>query len=180
MTVRKLVTNMGNAGLSFSPLTLYRYLHYLEDAFILYTVPVYSKSEKIRNRNYRKVYAVDWALADAVAPAENLDITRKFENMVFIELLRRGYRVFYYLTQENYEIDFIAVGKADQEKTVQLFQVCYQFSDPGVRDRELRGILKAASFLGIQDAFVITFNEEETIDLEGFKVKVLPAWKWLI
>ncbi|MCX6580803.1 MAG: hypothetical protein NT166_11550 [Candidatus Aminicenantes bacterium] len=39
---------------------------------------------------------------------------------------------------------------------------------------------KTASFLGIQDAYVITFNEEETIDLKGFKVNVLPAWKWLI
>ncbi|HLP47965.1 MAG TPA: ATP-binding protein [Candidatus Kapabacteria bacterium] len=180
MTVRKLVTNLEYAGLSFSPETLYRYLHYLEEAFMLFTIPIYSKSEKIRNRNYRKIYAIDWALADAIAPAEGVEITKKFENMVFIELLRRGYQVFYYLTKENYEIDFIAVGKADQKKAVQLYQVCYQFSDPDVRDRELRGILKTTSFLGIQDAYVITFNEEETIDLAGIKVNVLPAWKWLI
>jgi predicted AAA+ superfamily ATPase len=50
--------------------------------------------------------------------------------MVFIELLRRGHQVFYYLAKENYEIDFIAVGKVDQKKAVQLYQVCYQFRDP--------------------------------------------------
>jgi len=63
---------------------------------------------------------------------------------------------------------------------VQLYQVCYQFRDPEVRDRELRAILKTASFLEIQDVYLITFNEEETINLEGVKVNVLPAWKWLV
>jgi predicted AAA+ superfamily ATPase len=180
MTVRKIMANMENAGLSFSPETLYRYLGYLEEAFMLYTIPIHSESEKIRNRNYRKVYAMDWALADAIAPAEGLDITRKFENMIFIELLRRGYQVSYYLTKKNYEIDFIATNKTGEKKAKHLYQACYQFSDPGVRERELRGVLETASFLNIRDIFVITFNEEETIDMNGFNVKVLPSWKWLI
>jgi predicted AAA+ superfamily ATPase len=63
MTVRKIMTNMEHAGLSFSHETLYKYLRYLEEAFMLYTIPIHSKSEKIRNRNYRKTYAIDWALA---------------------------------------------------------------------------------------------------------------------
>jgi predicted AAA+ superfamily ATPase len=100
--------------------------------------------------------------------------------MIFIELLRRGYQVSYYLTKQKYEIDFIAINKTAQEKTKHLYQVCYQFSDPQVRNRELRGILNTASFLKIQDIFIITFNEEETIEMNGFKVNVLPAWKWLI
>jgi predicted AAA+ superfamily ATPase len=179
MTVRKIMINMEQAGFSFSPETLYRYLRYLEEAFMLYSIPIYSKSEKIRNRNYRKVYAIDWALADAIAPADGVEISRKFENMIFIELLRRGYQVSYYLTKQNYEIDFIAVNKTIRGKAVHLYQVCYQFSDPGVRNRELRGILQTASYLKVKDIFVITFNEEETIEMNGFIVKVLPAWKWL-
>jgi len=180
MTVRKIMINMDHAGLSFSPETLYRYLRYLEEAFMLYSIPIYSRSEKIRNRNYRKVYAIDWALADAIAPAEGVDITRKFENMIFIELLRRGYHVSYYLTEQKYEIDFIAISKTALKKTKHLYQACYQFRDSEVRNRELRGILKTASFLDIKDIFVITLNEEETIEMNGFIVNVLPAWKWLI
>jgi predicted AAA+ superfamily ATPase len=147
---------------------------------MLYSIPIYSRSEKIRNRNYRKVYAIDWALADAIAPAEGVDITRKFENMIFIELLRRGYHVSYYLTEQKYEIDFIAISKTALKKTKHLYQACYQFRDSEVRNRELRGILKTASFLDIKDIFVITLNEEETIEMNGFIVNVLPAWKWLI
>jgi len=180
MTVRKIMTNMEHAGLSFSLETLYKYLRYLEEAFMLYTIPIHSKSEKIRNRNYRKTYAIDWALADAIAPAGGVDITKKFENMIFIELLRRGYQVSYYLTKKNYEIDFIAIKKAAREKTKQLYQICYNFHEPEVRHRELRGIKETASFMNIHDIFVITFNEEEIIDMNGFKVKVLPAWKWLL
>lgn len=180
MTVRKIMTNMEHAGLSFAPETLYRNLLYLEEAFMLYAIQIHSKSEKIRNRNYRKVYAIDWVLADAIAPAGGVDITRKFENMIFIELLRRGYDVSYYLTKKNYEIDFIATKKTTREKAVHLYQVCYEFRDPGVRERELRGILETASFLNIRDVYVITFNEEETIAMNGLNVNVLPAWKWLI
>ncbi len=180
MTVRKIMTNMEHAGLPFSPETLYRYLRYLEEAFMLYTIQIHSKSEKIRNRNYRKVYSIDWALADAIAPAGGVDITRKFENMIFIELLRRGYDVSYYLTKKNYEIDFIATKKTTREKAAHLYQVCYEFRDPEVRERELRGIVDTASFLNIRDVYVITFNEEETIAMNGLNVNVLPAWKWLI
>jgi uncharacterized protein len=180
MTVRKITAHLQQAQLSFSPETLYRYLRYLEEAFLLYTIPIYSPSDAIRNRNYRKVYSIDWALANANGPAEGIDVTRKFENMVFIELLRRGYQVSYYLTKQNYEIDFIATNTKGVQRVPQLYQVCYQFRDREVRSRELRGIAASASFLGIKDIFVITFNEEETIEINGFKVNVVPAWKWLV
>jgi hypothetical protein len=84
------------------------------------------------------------------------------------------------LTKKNYEIDFIAINKTTQDKEKHLYQVCYEFRDPEVRDRELRGILETSSFLNIRNVSIITFNEEETIDMNGIKVNVLPAWKWLI
>jgi len=64
-------------------------LGYMREAFMLDTVTFFSSSEKIRNRNYRKVYCVDWALADAVAPGSGIDVTRRFENMIYVELRRR-------------------------------------------------------------------------------------------
>jgi hypothetical protein len=83
-----------------------------------------------------------------------------------------------FLTLQHSHAPSPVLNKTIREKAVHLYQVCYQFSDPGVRNRELRGILQTASYLKVKDIFVITFNEEETIEMNGFIVKVLPAWKW--
>ena len=61
----------------------------------------------MRARNYNKVYGVDWALGNAVAPAGGVDIMRRFENLVYLDLRRRGGDVFYYRTRKGHEIDFI-------------------------------------------------------------------------
>ena len=71
-----------DAGFTISRITLHKYFGFLEEVFMLYQIPIYDKAEKVRNRNYNKVYAVDWQLADAVAPGEGIDLTRKFENCV--------------------------------------------------------------------------------------------------
>ena len=115
MTVNKIAGTMKARGLRFSNETLYRYLSYLKEAFILYTVEFYSPSERIRAANYRKVYSIYWALAEAIAPDTGIDVTRKFENMIFLELLRRGYRISYLRTKEGFEIDFVVVERDSAE-----------------------------------------------------------------
>ena len=180
MTVRKIIINMENTGLKFSAETLYKYLRYFEEAFILFTAPIYSKSEKIITRNYQKIYPIDWALADAIAPGEGIDITRKLENIVYLELLRRGFNISYYKTRGGYEIDFIASKKLTGKPVRMLYQVCYDIKTKESFDRETRGIKEAAQFLGIKYCYIITFNNKDVVNLNGLKVKMLPAWQWLL
>lgn len=180
MTIRSITKNLADMSLKFSAETLYKYLRYLEEAFILFTVPIYSRSEKIRARNYQKVYAVDWALADAIAPGEGIDITRKFENIVFLELLRRGYNVSYYKTKQDYEIDFIATKKDLGKSLKILYQVCYDVSNKEVIKREIRGIEETARHFKIKKCYIITFNNSKTVNLGGVTIKIVPAWKWLL
>jgi predicted AAA+ superfamily ATPase len=178
-TVRGILGGMRQAGLKFSPETMYKYLRYLEEAFMIYPVSLYSRSEKVRGRHYQKVYAVDWALADAVAPGEGIEVSRKLENVVFLELKRRGCRVHYYRTAAGQEIDFIATGP-DRRKRPEAFQVCYDFKNPEVRERELRGFPETAERLKTSASYVITYNDEETIHYGGLTIPVVPIWKWLL
>lgn len=180
MTVRGIGAGMMEAGLQVSGETLYRYLHHLEEAFMLVAVPFYSKSEKVRNRHYRKVYAIDWALADSVTPGEGINLSRRFENLVYVELRRRGHDIYYYRTRKGYEIDFVAVPRKRRAAGRRLFQVCYRFGDPEVRRRELRGIAETLGFLEIAEATVLTANEEESLTVDGHRVSVVPAWRWLL
>lgn len=179
MTIRKIGQHLEEEALPFSAETLYRYLAYLEEAFMVFTLSIYSKSEKIRARNYRKVYAIDWALANAVAIGEGVDDMRKLENIVFIELKRRGYNVSYYLTRSGYEIDFVAIKK--KKRNVQkLIQVCYSLNKDEVRNRELRGLSETSKFLKIKECLIITLNDEEMLVHDELKIRIVPIWKWLL
>jgi predicted AAA+ superfamily ATPase len=180
VTVRKIIANLRLDGVRFSAETLFKYLHYLQEAYMLFAVEFFSKSEKVRSQNYKKEYAVDWALAHAVVPAEGVDPTRQFENLVYIELRRRGYSISYYRTRQGYEVDFVAVKHQGGITTKDLYQVCYNMDDPDVRRRELRALSSAAAYLDCDNTYIITFNNEETIVLDEISVQVLPAWKWLL
>ncbi len=180
MTINKIAGNLRRDGIRFSAETLYKYMHYLREAYLVFPVEFFSSSEKVRSQNYRKVYAVDWALAHAIAPAEGVNPTRQFENLVYLELRRRGYALSYYKTRQGHEVDFVAVHKRGDADVPELYQVCYSLDDPDVRERELRALPGAAQHLGSQANRIVTFNEEETVDIDGVTVDVVPAWKWLL
>ncbi|OGV76690.1 MAG: hypothetical protein A3K19_18165 [Lentisphaerae bacterium RIFOXYB12_FULL_65_16] len=180
VTINKISVNLRQDGVKFSAETLYKYMHYLKEAYLLYTVEFFSCSEKVRGQNYRKVYAVDWALANAAVPAEGVHPTRQFENLVYIELRRRGYELSYYRTRQGHEVDFVALNTQKHTGNIELYQVCYALDDPEVRQRELRAIAKAATYLQSSRCCIITLNDEEILDHDGTRIEVVPAWKWLL
>lgn len=179
-TVRAMVGGMREAGLSFTAETIYSYLHFLEEAFMVFTVPIFSPSEKVRQRNYHKVYAIDWALAQAIAPADGVDISRQLENMVYLELRRRGWNVSYFRTRQGWEIDFVAIHKTARSHRPLICQVSYSLKDKEVRERELRGVAETARHLRVARVTVVTFNDEEHVVVDGIDVDIVPAWKWLL
>lgn len=179
MTVRKIITNMRGASYPIAPDKAQKYLKFLEEAFMIFTVSFYSNSEKVRNRNYRKVYPVDWALANSVALGEGIDITRQFENLIFIELKRRKNFISYYKTEEGYEIDFVIQDK-NRRRAPEIIQVCYELSSKDVFERELRAIEKSYKFLNATSATIITMDEERNIVRENVAISVIPGWKWLL
>ncbi|MCK5344293.1 MAG: ATP-binding protein, partial [Candidatus Heimdallarchaeota archaeon] len=177
MTVTRIAENMKSYGFPFSMETLYRYLSHLSDAYMIDSVEFYSESEKVRARNYKKIYCVDWALARAVSYGVGIDDTRVLENIVYVELKRRGFDVSYYKTREGFEIDFVAVNK---KKELELIQVAFGLEDKSAREREFRPLETAAKYLKAKKVSVITFNEEKSECLNGTAVQVVPVWKWLL
>ena len=179
-TVRAIVAGMREAGLCFTAETIYSYLRFLEEAFMVFAVPIFSSSEKVRQRNYHKIYTIDWALAQAIAPGDGVDVTRQLENMVYLELRRRGWEVAYSRTRQGWEVDFVAVRKARRAPRRMICQVAYTVKGTDVRARELRGLPETARHLRADRVTVVTFNDEESTILEGIHVDIVPAWKWLI
>jgi hypothetical protein len=180
LSISRLNTDLREAGLSFSTDTLYRFFDYLQDAFMVFPVAFHSPSPRVRNRNYVKVYAVDWALADAITPGGGIDESRRLENLVYLHLRRLGHLVSYYRTRKGHKIDFVALPAKPRASKGTLVQVCLRIDAPDTLERELRGIPETMRFLDLDAALVITRDHEETIIADGVSVRVIPAWKWML
>ena len=179
-SVRSMAAEMRTAGLSFTTETIYTYLRFLEEAFMVFTIPIFSPSEKVRQRNYHKVYAIDWALAKGIASADGVDITRQLETMVYLELRRRGLKVSYFKTRQGWEIDFVTTQRNAEGKKCTIYQVAYSLSGKEVRERELRGLPETARYLNAKKVVVLTLNEEDRLLINEIQVDVIPVWKWLL
>ncbi len=103
------------------------YLEYLEDAFLVFPVKLYSESLRQVQANPRKIYAVDSCIVNAYTFSKNQNYGHLFENIVYLWLRRARHKIFYYLTiDERYEVDFITQSP---EGELHLYQVCWDIQD---------------------------------------------------
>lgn len=150
------------------------YLSYLEDAYLIQLVSVYSHSPKQQLRNPRKVYAIDPGLVEAGSVSKSPDLGWKLENAVFLHLRRSFSRIEYF--RGAGECDFIAIRV---QEPVLCVQVCYELHRDNL-DRELDGALEAAQSCGLKKAMIVTSNQSDHFERNGVKVSVIPAYEWLM
>jgi uncharacterized protein len=168
-----------NAGYATSKDSVRDYIEWAEDSFFCYRVSIFSESIKEQARNYSKIYCIDWALANVSNWVWDGTCSRALENLVYIHLIRQGFKVHYYLTREKrQEIDFISTNQKGE--IVQLIQVCHSFTDDDVLKRELEPLVKAMEYFKIKESLVITADTEKEWPCANGKIKALPAWKWML
>lgn len=158
-----------------NPTTVKNYLEYIENTYLLFTLSKLDYSVKAQLRNPKKVYAIDNALVSRLGFHFSGEEGRLLENMVFIELRRRGGEVFYH-SSGNAECDFVV---REGFRVTQAIQVCYLFDNFETRKRELRGIQDAMDTYQLSEGIIITSSHEEVVEYEEKKIYILPAWKWL-
>lgn len=160
--------------------TLSNYLLYLNQTYLISILNKYSSKSKERTRG-EKAYAIDVALMDKrenVFSGDNLGW--RLETIVYLELLRRKAQNgndIYYFQSRCAEADFIV---CDGNKAQAIYQVSYDISNPKTRKREIRGCLAAAKATRCSNILLITDNESEIIEEEGYTIQVIPVWEWLI
>ena len=148
------------------------YLEYLEDAYILQSLPKHNHSYKKRIVAPRKYYAVDNGLAASNNPQSTPDLGRRLENQVFLALRQCGILAGYDGETDLWECDFVYENKA--------LQVCLELT-PENRERETRGLLEAIrrSKGRLSEATILTRHQDDQIEVDGQSIRILPAWKWL-
>jgi len=151
---------------------------------LLFTIPVFDRSLRVREANPKKAYAIDPGLAYAVSPAGVSNPGARLENAVYLELRRRlrGTRdgaISYYSTAAGTEVDFI-VGDAETDQGTQLLQVCADMSKTETREREIRALMDAMKETGLQESTIVTMHDSERITVDGGVINVVPAWAWML
>ena len=158
--------------------TTKKFCDYLLEPYLFFYLPRFNNKLKIMQKAAQKVYVVDngFVFSTAFNISENLG--RLLENLVFVELLRRGYEcgktLFYYRSRNDREIDFVTRKGSVVE---QLMQVCYDLSSPKTRKRELDALVECSQELNCDRLLVITYKEEDVITYNGKTIEIKPFYK---
>jgi predicted AAA+ superfamily ATPase len=150
-----------------------RYLEYLEDAYLVFAVQKFSASFKKRVVTPSKYYAIDNGLRRVNSPQAAPDRGHRLENAVFLALRRQGGRdtVTYAGETNAWECDFVTRSLA--------IQVCAELSAEN-REREVRGVLKAAALPGgARRPLILTLDQRDRIRTPEAVIEVRPAWEWM-
>lgn len=150
-SVNKFFNDLKSQGMNVSKMTIHDYLGYIEDAYLVFSVPLYSESLRKVQTNPRKIYTIDTGLIYAYTNSISENLGHLFENLFYIDLRRRGYEVYYYLTAERYEVDFLV---KDYKNELQLFQVVWDASNSETMEREKRALKAAEKELNIKGKII--------------------------
>ncbi len=159
--------------------TIQKYLYYLEETYLFFSLNRYSLKVKEQIRSPKKLYLADNGFATAKAFQFTSNIGKFFENAVFIKLLRQGYHpnqsLFYYKTRNKKEVDFVLKKGLKIESLV---QACYEIGNEKIKIRELKALIEAGKELKCEQLLVITFDYEKQESFHGHEIKFIPYWKW--
>ncbi|MFN3967054.1 MAG: ATP-binding protein [Endomicrobiia bacterium] len=154
-----------------------RFSHYFSVANLFFFVPKFSFSKKEQILNPKKVYSVDVGIRNVMGFRFSEDLGRLIENIVLLELKRRGFEVFHWKSKKQREVDFV-IKKGMEVK--QLIQVCTYLQDEGVKKRELEALREASSYIRNNNFLIVTEDYDGEEKFGKTKIKFISLWRYLL
>ncbi len=154
--------------------TAVSFVSYLEDSYLIFTIPKFDYSLRKQVSNPKKVYSIDNGLTLANSISNSEDKGRLLENMVFLGLRRNHKNLFYFRGKK--ECDFLV---REKNKIISAIQACYELNDEN-KGREFDGLEEAMNKFSLNTGIILTYNQEDEIMLKDKKISIIPLWKWLL
>ena len=168
VSAKKIADTLTSGGRPTGSATVDAYLEALTDAYLFYKVNRYDIKGKMHLKSESKYYICDTGLRNMILGTTNKDIGRQIENIVYLELLRRGYIVNIGKSGRGTEVDFVAA----RDMKTEYYQVSASVLDESTLEREL------TPFKQIKDnypKFLITLDDF-TADYDGIQQINLINW----
>lgn len=165
--LRKIV-NVGSVN------SISQFIDHFEQAYLMFTIKKFDYSLKKQLINPKKIYCIDNAIIGRNSFSFSENKGRMLENLVFIELKRRNKQIFYH--RNYFECDFLI---QESIKIVEAIQVCFKLELYN-KDREINGIIEALSEYKLEQGYILTFDQDDTLVIDNKKVIVKPVWNWLL
>jgi len=164
----KNILNLANS------ITVKEYISYLSNSYFFFEVSRFDFSLKRSLNSPKKIYIIDPAFNQIIGFNFSANSGKNLENMVFIELKRRGKEIYYFANRG--ECDFLI---KEGNKIVQAIQVCYVLNDSN-RERELNGLLASMEEFKLKEGLIVTLDQEEEIKAGNKKIIIKPIWGLLL
>lgn len=170
LSMKKIADTMTSDGRKIDVKTVEKYISGLTESFVLYKANRYNIKGKQYLKTLEKYYVVDIGLRYMLLGTRSTDVGHILENVVYLELLRRGYEVYVGKVDGN-EVDFIAMD----DKKIIYYQVSASVRDEKTLKRELRPLQN------INDHYqkiILTLDDDPEADYNG--IRRINALDWLL
>ena len=170
LSTKKIADTMTSAGRKIDVKTVEKYLKALMDSFVIYQAKRYNIKGKQYLKTLEKYYVVDIGMRTMLLGSRAMDVGHVLENVIYLELLRRGYEV-YVGKVDDLEVDFVAM---DQKRTI-YYQVAASVRDENTLRRELMPLQKIPDHY---QKVILTLDEDPEADYDG--IRRINALDWLV
>lgn len=176
-SVNNIYNDLKSQGLKLSKDSLYQWLDYACNIFLLHKVPKYSKSIIKQSTSLSKYYVVDFALAKSVLLPQSEEKGKALENAVYMHLARHlneNEQIYYF--NEGAECDFVI---ENDEGVKELIQVCWELDEFNT-PRECGGLCAASAATGCKKISIVTCNQAQSIHYGDLQINVVAAWDFML
>lgn len=156
-------------------MTVRNYVHMMVEAWLFFELYKYNPSLKQQFGSDKKIYGIDQGMRQAVAFTFSDDMGRSLENIVALELKRRGKEIFYY--KDTHECDFVIREKGCIQECI---QVTRSLGDQNT-ERELEGLVEGLrTCRATKGAVLIYEGVEKKMKVNNYLIEVRFLWRWLL
>lgn len=170
ISTKKIADTMTSSGRKIDGRTVEKYVNALMESFIIYQAKRYNIKGKEYLKTLEKYYVVDIGMRYMLLGSRGMDVGHILENVVYLELLRRGYDV-YVGKIDDLEVDFVAMNP----KGTVYYQVAATVRDESTLQRELQPLQKISDHY---PKVILTLDEDPDADYEG--IRRINVLDWLI